>query len=223
MDDPSGVIFDMDGVLIDSYDAHYESWQRLGREVGLAMSEEQFLRSFGRTSREVLAEFWPAMARTGDDVARLDARKEALFREIISKEFPVMDGAVELIDALAAAGLRLAVGSSGPPTNVGLTLDRLERKAAFTGVVTGADVTRGKPHPEVFLIAAERLGVPPRRCVVIEDAPAGIEAAQAAGMRCIGLASTGRDVASLAAADLVVRSLREISVPTVLALIDRRP
>jgi beta-phosphoglucomutase len=213
MAEPAGVIFDMDGVLIDSYHAHYESWQRLGRETRFAMSQEQFLRSFGRTSREVLAEYWPELARTGEDVARLDARKEALFREIIRENFPVMDGAVELIDALAAAGLRLAVGSSGPPANVALTLDRLGRQAAFTGVVTGADVQRGKPHPDVFLIAAERIGVPPRRCVVIE-------AAHAAGMRCVGLASTGRDPASLAKADRVVRSLREISVSTVRALVD---
>jgi beta-phosphoglucomutase family hydrolase len=205
-----GVIFDVDGVLVDSYQAHYQSWQRLGREIGAQMSEQQFVATFGRTSREIIREFWPHLATSDDQVAQIDDRKEELFREILAADFPAMEGAVELIDALAAADFSLAVGSSGPPENVGLVLDKLSRRDRFQAVVTGRDVTRGKPDPQVFLLAAERLGLPPGRCVVIEDAPAGVAAAKAAGAKCLGLASAGRDPALLAAADRVVGSLRKI-------------
>jgi len=219
MDDRAGVIFDMDGVLIDSYAAHYASWQAAGRELGFAMTHEQFVASFGRTSRENIAEFWPDLATSDAAIARIDDRKESHFRAILERQFPAMDGAVELIDALAAAGFALAVGSSGPPENVALTLDGLGRRQRFAAVITARDVTRGKPDPQVFLLAAERLGLPPRRCVVIEDAPAGIAAAKAAGMKCIGLASTGRTPPELAAADLVVNSLRDISAEKVRMLL----
>jgi beta-phosphoglucomutase len=205
-----GVIFDMDGVLVDSYQAHFESWQQLGRQIGIEMTEQQFVATFGRTSREIIADFWPHLATSEAAIADLDARKEALFREILACDFPAMDGAMELIDALAAAGIPLAIGSSGPPENVALVLEKLGRREMFRGVVTGMDVTRGKPDPQVFLLAAERLGLPPGRCVVIEDAPAGVAAAKAAGAKCIGLASLGRDPQVLAQADRVVRSLREL-------------
>jgi beta-phosphoglucomutase len=133
-----------------------------------------------------------------------------------------MDGAVELIDALAAAGFRLAVGSSGPPENVALTLERLARAARFGALVTGRDVTRGKPDPQVFLIAAERLGATPARCIVVEDAPVGVAAAHAAGMASVALVGT---VAAerLAGADLVVRSLRELDAPRLAALLEPAP
>src|SRR5262249_57650850 len=110
------------------------------------------------------------------DVEALDARKEAIYRDLIREHFPAMDGAVELIDALSGAGFRLAVGSSGPPENVELTLERLGRATRFDAVVTGRDVTRGKPDPQVFQVAGERLWLPPARCIVAEDPPAGTAA-----------------------------------------------
>ncbi len=215
-----GVIFDVDGVLVDSYAAHFESWRRLGRELGFAMTEDQFVATFGRTSREIIREFWPNLATSIERVRQLDDRKETLFRAIIDEHFPAMDGAVESIDALSAAGFRLAVGSSGPPENVNLVLEKLARRDKFTGVVTGRDVTRGKPDPQVFELAAERLGLPPSRCLVVEDAPAGMAAAKAAGAKCLGLASAGRDPAALSAADQVVRSLRDVGAQDVKYLLE---
>ncbi len=206
-----GVIFDMDGVLVDSYKAHQESWRRLGREAGFEMSEAQFVATFGRTSREIIADFWPHLATTQAQVAAFDARKEELFRAILEADFPAMDGAGELIDALHAAGYSLAIGSSGPPENVALVIQRLGRREKFAAVVTGMDVTRGKPDPQVFLLAAERLGLPRERCLVVEDAPTGVAAAKAAGMKCIGLATPPRDPAVLVQADRVVSSLRQLS------------
>jgi beta-phosphoglucomutase len=209
--DPKAVLFDMDGVLIDSYRAHFESWLRVAREHSRDYTEAQFAAGFGRTSREVIAEQWQREPLSDERIAEIDRRKEALFREIISGDFPAMDGAVELIESLVRAGFRVAVGSSGPAANVRLAIERLGVGRLLSATVTGDDVKRGKPDPQVFLIAAERMSVPPSRCVVVEDAPVGVEAARRGGMHVVGLASTGRTVEQLRAADLVVKSLREVS------------
>jgi beta-phosphoglucomutase len=211
------VIFDVDGVLVDSYRGHLESWLRVAREHGLEITEADFARTFGRTSREIIAEFWGA--DLGDaDRRRIDDRKESLYREIVRASFPAMDGAAELVRALHAAGFRLAVGSSAPPENIELSLERLGVRDLFEAVVTGRDVTRGKPDPQVFQIAAERLAVLPRCCIVIEDAPAGVAAAKAAGMACIALAGTATPD-KLAAADRVVQSLRDLDAAGVARLL----
>ena len=212
MDSEFAVIFDVDGVLVDSYKAHFRSWQMLCQERGLAMSQDQFVATFGRTSREIIADLWGDHAGSDAAIAEFDDLKEAYYRDILRDNFPAMDGAVELIDALAAAGVRLAVGSSGPPENVYLVLDHLDRRQCFGGVVTGTDVQRGKPDPQVFQLGAERLGVAPQRCVVVEDAPAGVQAAHAAGMKCVAIASTGRVREDLRSAELIVDSLCELTV-----------
>lgn len=223
------VIFDVDGVLVDSYAAHFESWKQLGLETGVTLTEEEFKESFGLRSRDVVRR-WKvsdtsisiSAGGNGDkgmrpltdtEVQRLDRRKERIFREILEKNFPGMDGALELIEALAAEKIKIAVGSSAPKENVDLVLNRLGVRDHVQVVVTGEDVQRGKPDPQVFLLAAERLGVPPDRCVVIEDAVPGIEAARSAGMKAVALVSTGRDAATLRAAgpDRVVHALRELS------------
>ncbi len=207
------VIFDMDGVLVDSYHAHFESWAALCAEHAIPLDDQAFAATFGRTSRDIIRQLWQGRALDGAAVQALDDRKEVLFREIVAREFPVMTGARELIDALRAAGVALAVGSSGPPENVELAVDRLGGSGLFGAIVTGRDVDRGKPDPQVFQVAAERLGVAPASCVVIEDAAAGIEAARAAGMAAVALLSTGHAEADFRRTppDLVVGSLGELS------------
>jgi len=213
------VIFDVDGVLVDSYQAHFDSWQLACRQHGLEMTQDQFVTTFGRTSREIIVELWGERFSTPEAVAGLDDSKEAYFRDLLREGFPAMDGAAELIQALHQAGFRLAVGSSGPPDNVNLVLEQLRARACFDGVVTGADVKRGKPDPQVFSLAAERIRVAPPQCVVIEDAPVGVAAAHAAGMKCIAISSTGRVRESLAAAETIVNSLRELNPARIARLI----
>ena len=220
--DQPAVIFDMDGVLVDSYRAHFESWQVVAAEEGLTYSEAQFAATFGRTSREIIAVSWGEGRYSDEEVADLDDRKEAAYRQIIRADFPAMPGADRLLQSLADAGFALAVGSSGPPENVDLVLEKLPARSAFQAVVTGRDVTRGKPDPQVFLIAAAALGIHPECCAVVEDAPVGVAAARAAGMASVGFASTGRTVESLARADLNVESLDELSPAILRELIRRR-
>lgn len=211
------VIFDMDGVLVDSYAPHEESWLAAAREAGVEMTREQFANTFGRTSREIILHFW-GEGLSDDEMRAIDDQKEALYRDMVRDDFPAMDGAVELIDALREAGFRLAVGSSGPPENIELSVACLDRAHCFEAVVTGHDVAHGKPHPEVFQLAGERLGVPPERCVVVEDAVHGVTAANAAGMASIALVGTTTREA-LSDARLVVDSLRELSPAVVDALL----
>jgi beta-phosphoglucomutase len=214
------VIFDVDGVLVDSYRAHSVSWRQLYGELGIDYTESAFAADFGRTSRDILCR--TLGAETSDQRIRtLDERKEALFREILRKEFPAMPGAVELINALAADGFAIAVGSSGPPENIALTLEKLGCGDKIAARVTGADVERGKPDPQVFQLAAERLGVPPESCAVVEDAVHGIEAARRAGMKSVAFTGTATRE-QLSAADLVVDSLGELSPHAIRRLIERK-
>lgn len=217
------VIFDVDGVLVDSYDAHFESWSRMAQEAGREMTLSQFATTFGRTSREIIEHHWGQGALSDSEIRAFDDRKEALYREIVREAFPAMEGARELIQSLQAAGVPIGVGSSGPPENVALAIERLGVETAIRARVTGRDVTRGKPDPQVFLLAAERLGVAPANCVVVEDAPAGIAAANAAGMFSIALMSTGHTPADAREASYVVQSLRELSPEVIRRLMTGTP
>lgn len=216
-------IFDLDGVLVDSYRAHFASWRDVAAAEGVVITENEFARNFGRTSREIIRSTWPRPDISDGEIAAIDLRKEEAFRDIIRRDFPLMDGARELIDELREAGFRVALGSSAPPENVTLALEKLGRHL-FDATVNGMEVDRGKPDPQVFLLAAARAGADPRRSVVIEDARPGIEAAQRAGMASVALLSTGRreeDFAGLHP-DLMIRTLRELSADTLEKVIARR-
>lgn len=203
------VLFDVDGVLVDSYQAHFKSWQAMLGEQGVEFTEAEFRATFGRTSEDIIAELYDNNLPV-DEIKRLDDRKEALYRDIIREEFPPIDGAAELVDTLADAGFALGVGSSGPPANVMLTLESLGRVDKFGAIITREQVTRGKPDPQVFALGAEQFGISPNQCAVVEDAPAGIEAANNAGMTSIALVGTATRE-ELSHANLVVDSLRELS------------
>lgn len=217
MTDQLAVIFDVDGVLTDSYQPHYRSWQRMFAEHDITFTDDEFRRTFGRTNRDILTTLYPGKLSEAE-MRQWGDRKEELYREIIAAEFEPMPGAVELIDSLAAARFKLGIGSSGPPANIRLTLEKLGRAAQISAVITGADVQRGKPDPQVFLLAGERLGVPPARCAVIEDAPQGIEAANCAGMTSIGLTGTTTREA-LSHATLVVDRLSDLSPQRIAELV----
>ncbi|MGC1274973.1 MAG: HAD family phosphatase, partial [Planctomycetaceae bacterium] len=178
---PLAVIFDVDGVLIDSYAPHYQSWREIAAGFDVDYTEAQFATGFGRTSREIVAEQWNRPDLTPEQIRAIDDAKETAYRRLVADDFPAMAGAGDLVAALHAAGFRIAVGSSGPPENVDLAIEKLGLSPYLGGKVTGRDVTRGKPDPQIFLRAAEKLGVPPARCAVVEDAPAGVAAAKAAG------------------------------------------
>lgn len=203
-------IFDMDGVLVDSIRPHYESTKATCDTRGFPLTEESFNNLFGRT----FDDFAKAIAGDSLSPAAIKAwywEKEALYRELIEEDFPAMDGAEELLQALAAAGYRLAIGSSGPRENVECVVRNLPGGHLFQQTVCGDEVKAGKPAPDVFLKAAEKLQVRPENCIVIEDSIHGLRAAKTAGMVGVGLTGTSNLLELKAEAALVVNTLRDLS------------
>lgn len=206
-----GVIFDMDGVLVDSAPAHFESWQRLAAEEGITVTRPQFERGFGRQNRDIIPMFFGPVSP--ERLAAIALRKEAIYRELVRANVPAVKGAAELISALASRQIPLAIGSAGPRENIDLILHAMGVAGSFDVIVSGEDATRGKPDPQVFQLASERLHLPPGRCVVIEDATAGVAAAKAAGTKVAAVMMHHSDDALLAAgADIVVARLLDLTV-----------
>ncbi len=209
MVEPRGVLFDMDGVLVDSGPLHREAWKRVALEAGRPMEDAFFDRVFGMRNEEILDELLGPGLEAGRKAA-LGKRKEELYRELARERLVPAPGAGELARALKEAGFRLALASSGPKANVELMLEVTGLGREMDAFVCAEDVERGKPDPQVFLRAAEGLGLSPSRCVVVEDAAVGVEAARRAGMKVVGVAGGGEGEV-LRGADRVVSSLEELS------------
>lgn len=213
-----GVIWDVDGTLVDTATQHFAAWKRLAQDLDSDFSAAQFAATFGRRNPEIIREifgqdFSPA------DIDRLGLQKETYYRaDAQTTGVQLLPGVLVLLQQLQAAGFQQAIGSSAPRGNLDLLLDLTQIGAYFETSVAMEDTTRGKPDPQVFLIAAARLGLEPARCVVMEDAPAGIEAAKAGGMAAIGITFVGHHTAArlqAAGADLVVHTLSEVSPATI--------
>jgi len=212
-----GVIFDVDGVLIDSAAAHWESWRALAEELGQSLTHEAFAATFGRQNRDIVPLLFGETNPRA--VEKLGGRKEEIYRDLVRPDPPIAGGAGELIRALHAEGYRLAVGSSGPRANIELVLNAMGALDHFSAMVCAEDVSRGKPDPQVFSLACERLNLPPNRCVVIEDAPAGVQAAKSAGAKAIAiLMHHGRD--AFPRADRVVETLGDITSEMVRSVLE---
>ncbi len=183
-------IFDWDGVLADSAGPHLESWHRLAREEGRSLPSDFFLASFGKKNDWVI----PHLLRWTEDpreISRIGERKEELYRAIVAvRGVELYPGGLTLCQSVAERSIPMAIASSTARANIELTLERSALRPFFATVVSAENVRQGKPDPEVFLLAAERLGFPPERCVVFEDAPAGVEAGKRAGMRVIAVTTT---------------------------------
>jgi HAD superfamily hydrolase (TIGR01509 family) len=203
------VLWDIDGVLVDTAFFHFQAWRELFASLDRDLGEEEFRRTFGLRNDDILRTILGDMP--SDRLRELGDRKEGLFREAIRGKVAPLPGAVDLVRRLRAEGVKQAVVSSAPRRNVATIVEALALAGAFDALVTEEDVQRGKPDPQGYLLGADRLGVAPVACVVIEDAPAGVEAAKRAGVRCIGLAAE-RQPEELAAADLVVVSLEDEAV-----------
>jgi beta-phosphoglucomutase family hydrolase len=206
-----GAIFDWDGVIIDSSHQHEESWERLAREIGKPLPAGHFKAGFGRKNEFIIPNIL-GWEHDPAEVRRLSLRKEALYRDIVrEKGLEPLPGVRAWLQRLAAAGIPCAVGSSSHRENIEVSLDIIGLRDFFHQIVTSEDVSHGKPDPEVFLKAAEKIAMPPAQCVVFEDAHVGIEAAHRAGMRVIAVATTN-PLADLGKADLAVHQLDELTV-----------
>lgn len=177
---PAAVIFDFDGTLVDTMPLHFEAYRRTFAEVGLELAPADFYANIGGTARETIPKFLRGRncPRT---VAELHARKQALAQELLASEELVVLATATLLP-LFHQRMPIALASSGSRSGIDVVLDRLAWRRYFDVVLTGEDVTRGKPAPEIFMRAAERLRVAPAACTVFEDTDDGVAAARAAGM-----------------------------------------
>jgi beta-phosphoglucomutase len=221
--DGLAVLWDMDGTLVDTAELHFAAWQRLMDELRRPFTRADFAATFGLRNPEILhILFGDSLGER--EVADLGDRKEEFYRAAAGRGVTLLPGVRPLLEGLHAAGFRQAVGSSAPRANLDLILRLTDTAPFFGAVVAMEDTQRGKPDPQVFQVAADRLGVPPQRCLVVEDAVAGVQAARAGGMKCIAVRFVGHHPAEklqAAGADLVVPSLEAVSVETVRRLLGR--
>ena len=215
--DGYAVLWDMDGVLVDTGEAHYRSWAQALEAHGVPFSRETFRQTFGMNNAGILS------LLLGDQftlelLAEIGDQKEEAFRAAVRGHVQPLPGVLDWLQRLQAAGFRQAVASSAPPENIDVLVDSLGIRSYFEVLGSGADLP-GKPEPVLFLQVASALAVPPRRCAVIEDAVAGVEAAKRAGMVCVAVTTTN-PAPALAAADRVVERLDVLPDDTFQRLLD---
>ena len=205
------VIFDWDGVVIDSSAQHERAWEILAKEISKPLPDGHFLLGFGKKNQVIIPEIlgWATDPTT---ITSLSNRKEEIYRELVQASgIHVLPGARELLAALLEAGIPRSIGSSTPRANLDAIFAATGLDAFFDAIACGDDVTHGKPAPDIFLLAAQRLHLPPADCLVIEDAHVGLEAARRAGMATLAVATTN-PLADLQYADAAVESLASVTL-----------
>jgi len=200
------VLWDLDGTLVESAEQHWQAWRETLETHGLSITRDQFRETFGLRNDAILSR-WLGPRASAAHIREIGDSKEARYRELVAADgLSALPGAAEWVTRLAGRGWRQAVASSAPRLNVAVVVRALGFGEHFQAFVAAEDVQHGKPAPDVFLRAADLLGVPASRCVVVEDARAGLEAARRAGMRSIGIGPPG-----FAPADTVVASLVDLA------------
>jgi beta-phosphoglucomutase len=198
-------LWDVDGTLIDSREYHWLSWQDALAAEGFRVTRPRFEQTFGRRNDEILREYFPSYS--AEEITRVGEAKEVAYRALVRERgIELLPGVRRWLDRLRDEGWLQAVASSAPRQNLDAIIAALGLEKYFAAVASAEDVTEGKPDPQVFLAAAAKLGVEPSSCVVVEDAPAGTEAARRARMRCVGVLSSHAELR----ADIVVRTLEEL-------------
>ncbi|UCC65193.1 MAG: HAD family phosphatase [Anaerolineae bacterium] len=199
-----GVLWDMDGVLTSSGEFHFQAWSQTLGEYDIPFSRQLFQSTFGMNNAGIL-ETLLGETPAPELVAEISELKEQRFRQAVKGHVRPLPGVPEWLERLQGWGVRQAIASSAPPANIDALVDELGIRPYFTTIVSGNDLP-GKPAPALFLQVAEQLAIPPRRCVVFEDAVAGVEAAKRAGMKCVAVTTTN-PADALNKADLIVERL----------------
>jgi beta-phosphoglucomutase len=227
MSDAQGLaaIWDMDGTLVDTAEIHFQAWAKLMGGLGQPFTRTDFAATFGWRNPEIIHRLF-GNRYTDSEIADLGDRKEELYRAAAGQGVTLLPGVRPLLEGLRAAGFKQAIGSSAPRANLDLILRLTQTERFFDAVVSMEDTPRGKPDPQVFLVAAAKVGTQPDHCVVFEDAVAGVQAAKTGGMMCIAVSFVGHHPETAlrrAGADLVVKTLESVSVQSVRQLFSPSP
>ena len=215
------VIFDLDGVIVDSHPAHLQAWKAFFQSIAKNVAEPDLLFILeGQKREDILRHFLGDLSE--EQVKQYGAKKEALFRNS-APELKTVRGLPEFLDRLHQAGLPLALASSASRRRASYILEQLNLKERFRVIVTGDEVKKGKPDPSIFQLAADGLGLDPAHILVCEDAVSGVEGAKAAGMKCLAIAPNGRGpLLAQAGADRVVVDFSETSLDDLRGLFGAR-
>lgn len=210
------IIFDLDGVISDTQTLHSQIESAIFRRYGIDKSEEEITEKYAGVPCEVFFKEVFLENSVPADINKIVKEKQNLIIERCKGNVSPMRGAMDLIKEARQKGFKLAIASSSPIDFVNLIIEELNLEDTFKVVVTVEDVQNGKPDPEIFLLAAKRLGVAPEECIAIEDGRSGMQAAKSAGMKCIGLAKDkgAKDYP----ADILVENLSEININTLTSL-----
>ncbi len=204
----SGVIFDMDGVVVDNHAFHFDAWMEFSRRHHFKLDAQIYRDHFnGKTNADLFRMLFGDLSSA--EMRELAAEKEALYRARYREHMRPHAGLPAFLRSLAARGIKTALGTSAPPENVAFVLDGLGLRGEFPVVVDGTMVERGKPDPQVYLLCSSRLGLAPESCVVFEDALAGLEAGKRAGCQVVGVATSHSEAELLPHAPFVIRDFEQ--------------
>jgi beta-phosphoglucomutase family hydrolase len=203
------IIWDMDGVIADTGPYHFRAWREVFLKRGFELTQDSFKKNFGKRNDTIIRNtLGDGISAT--EMGSISIDKEVIFRSLAWNNLKPLPGVKELMKALGESGFKQALGSSAPLENIRLIISSLGIDDAFQGIVSGEEVTEGKPDPQGFLLAARKITVEPGDCVVIEDAVAGVTAAKRAGMACLAVTNT-HPRESLMEADLVIETLEGLT------------
>jgi len=202
------VIFDLDGVLVDSEELSRQSNKETLKQHGIELTQEEKIKAIGRTDLDIFRDMIEARG-LGLSPEELTKEKDRIYLDIIKGKLKPIPGARGILETLKERGIPFAIASSGTYVKVRANLSETGLIGLISTIISADDIEKGKPDPEIFLKAAEKIGIPPEECLVIEDAQAGVIAAKAAGMKCLALKSPGSHGQDLSQADRVISSLEE--------------
>lgn len=217
----AGIIWDVDGTLVDTAELHFQAWVKLAAEIDKPFTRADFAPTFGRRNPEIIRSLFGEF-HTDRQVAEFGERKELYYRAEAAKGVALLPGVRPLLEAFARAGVSQAIGSSAPRANLEMILDITDTRRFFQAIVAMEDTQRGKPDPQVFVVAASKLNLQPGRCIVFEDAVAGVQAAKAGGMTCVAVSFVGHhpeESLRRAGADVVVSDLGAVTAAEILRLL----
>ncbi len=216
-----GIIWDVDGTLVDTAELHFQAWVQLAEELGRPFTRSDFAATFGRRNPEIIRYLF-GEHMTDQEGIELGERKEIYYRQAAQNGVELLPGVRNILEGFRSLGVSQAIGSSAPRGNLELIITLTKTEAFFSSIVAMEDTQRGKPDPQVFQIAAQKMNKQATDCLVFEDAVAGVQAAKAAQMKCIAIGFVGHhpeEKLRQAGADRVVHTLEELTCQKILQLI----
>lgn len=216
---PFAVIFDMDGVIIDSNPFHKISLRQFCEKYGYQLSDQELIdKIYGRTNKEWIPNLFGTLSH--QELVRYEEEKEGMFRELYKNDIKALTGLPEFLINLKNKYIPVAIGTSAPRSNVDYVLSHTGLREYFTTILDESDVEHGKPNPEIYLKVAARLGYEPSRCIVFEDSLSGVESAQRAGAKVVGVATT-HSFDELSHTDFVIKDFTDLDPSSLFSTIFR--